>query len=130
MVRLWEEIPGEFARTTPGNAAGFLLIPLFNLYWWFVAFVGLHHDINKAAESYGIRDRLSTTLIRAACVFWILCFVVERGVCSVLDPMENPGGAVFLIVLVFVETVFTIPIYWIIRNNILKFIDIKSSMRK
>jgi hypothetical protein len=131
MVRLWDEIPGEFARTTPGNAAGFSFIPIFNLYWWFVTFVGLHHDMNKAAESYGIRDRFGTTLIRAACVFWILGFVVSRGVGSVPALAENQGLLGFLIVLLaFVETVFTIPIYWITRNNVLKFIDIKSSMGK
>lgn len=63
MYRLWEEVPAEFARTTPWKASRFSLIPLFNWYWWFVAFVGLYKDMNKATESYGLGTRFDIAWI-------------------------------------------------------------------
>ncbi|WP_410969288.1 hypothetical protein, partial [Salmonella sp. SAL04284] len=31
--RMWAAIQDRYVRTTPGKAVGFLLIPVFNLYW-------------------------------------------------------------------------------------------------
>ena len=44
--KLWSLIPIHKARTTPGKAVGFLFIPLFNLYWNFVAIYGLARTLN------------------------------------------------------------------------------------
>ena len=38
LYRLWRLVPPEEAATTPGKAVGFLFIPLFNLYWNFIAY--------------------------------------------------------------------------------------------
>ncbi len=52
IYNFWKSIPQEFARTTPGKAVGFMLIPFFNLYWYFVAFYHGSKDIDKALSEY------------------------------------------------------------------------------
>jgi|GEM_PF-5646854 len=47
VYRLWRLVPPERAATTPGRAVGFLFIPLFNLYWNFIAF----HELGKFLEA-------------------------------------------------------------------------------
>jgi len=120
--RLWEEIPVEFARTTPGNAAGFALIPLFHLYWLYVAFVGMYADMNKATESYGLGARFKQKTIRNICHVWVFLFVIGMYCELVMDvtPMR----------IIVVETIFTLWAYWRIRKDVLEFIDIKSSVGK
>ena len=53
----WKSIPKRFARTTPGKAMGFLFIPFFNLYWYFVAFLCGSEDIDKALADYARQGR-------------------------------------------------------------------------
>ena len=50
--RAWRVIQPAGVRSTPGKAVGFLFIPFFNLYWIFVAFVGLAKDWNRTMKSY------------------------------------------------------------------------------
>ncbi len=38
VYRMWAQIQSGHPRTTPACAVGFLFIPLFNLYWIFVAY--------------------------------------------------------------------------------------------
>ncbi|HUS18149.1 MAG TPA: hypothetical protein VMZ25_00730 [Terriglobales bacterium] len=47
IYKAWSAINDGQARTTPGKAAGFLLIPLFNIYWVFQAIYGFAQDYNK-----------------------------------------------------------------------------------
>lgn len=47
LYRLWLLIQDGNARTTAGLAVGFCFIPFFNLYWIYVAFVGLSKDMNS-----------------------------------------------------------------------------------
>jgi hypothetical protein len=46
LYRFWSLIQDGKARTSPGVAVGFCFIPLFNLYWMYVAWVGLAKDMN------------------------------------------------------------------------------------
>ncbi|SHE87005.1 protein of unknown function [Lampropedia hyalina DSM 16112] len=48
-----DDIP---SRTTPGKAVGFLFIPLFSLYWMFVALHGWSQDYNRLVSVYEYRD--------------------------------------------------------------------------
>ena len=50
LYRSWLLIQDGNARTTPGVAVGFCFIPFFNLYWNYVAFVGLSKDMNAYCE--------------------------------------------------------------------------------
>lgn len=52
LYRAWFILQPGGARTTPGAAVGFLFIPLFNFYWWFVAYGGWSPDWNNIRNRY------------------------------------------------------------------------------
>ena len=54
IYRMWAAIQDGPARTTPGRAVGFLFIPLFNLYWIFVAYWGWAKDFNRYVREQGL----------------------------------------------------------------------------
>jgi len=124
VLRLWEEVPREFAQTTPENAAWFSLIPFFALYWMFTALVGLYRDMNKMTESNGLGTRFDPTWIVAACWGWLVLHMSSLFLFTI--------GVPFLAFLVFffICMIVTIPMLWIIRKNVLEFIDIKESVGK
>ena len=47
IYRAWSILQPGGARTTPGKAVGFLFIPLFNIYWVFIAYHGWSQDWNR-----------------------------------------------------------------------------------
>lgn len=47
LYKSWSLIQHAGARTTPARAVGFLFIPIFNLYWVFVAYRGLTVEMNN-----------------------------------------------------------------------------------
>lgn len=55
IYQLWAAIQDGQARTSPGKAVGFMLIPLFNLYWMFQAIHGFAQDYNKYIARHGIK---------------------------------------------------------------------------
>lgn len=54
LYRCWRQIQDGHARTGPGKAVGFMFIPLFNYYWFFVALWGLAQDLDAYAERHGV----------------------------------------------------------------------------
>jgi hypothetical protein len=54
LYRLWHIIQDGAARTSPGKAVGFCFIPFFNLYWVYVAIVGLVKDMNAYCNQHNI----------------------------------------------------------------------------
>ncbi len=50
IYQIWSALPEGTTRLTPLQAAGFLLIPLFNLYWVFVALPGFSRLFNRCRE--------------------------------------------------------------------------------
>jgi hypothetical protein len=52
LYRAWFCLQPGGAQTSPGKAVGFLFIPLFNIYWIFVAINGLPKDWNRVVSSY------------------------------------------------------------------------------
>lgn len=52
--RSWGLLQGRGARTTPGMAVGLLFVPLFNLYWGFVAIHGLSQDLRRYSAAHGL----------------------------------------------------------------------------
>ena len=138
LLRLWEEVPQHFARTTPGMAAGLSLIPIFGWYWMFVALGGLYQDMNRTLEHQGEKRRFNTTLIMAACVIWLIYYLFSlmvgmvMGVTAVVD-IESPVlvfGYAYSFMTSLAFGVFTVVMYWIIRNNVIAFADIRSNARK
>jgi ABC-type Mn2+/Zn2+ transport system permease subunit len=57
LYRGWAAVQDGSAQTTPGKAVGFCFIPFFNLYWSFVAHVGLIKEFNRLAEARGRKDQ-------------------------------------------------------------------------
>ena len=54
IYRSWlivDTVSNGTARTTPGKAVGFLFIPFFNLYWFFVAFHSWSQEYNRLLGS-------------------------------------------------------------------------------
>jgi hypothetical protein len=52
IYRAWSCLRAGAPTTTPGKAVGLLFIPLFNLYWMFIAISGLAKDWNRVMSSY------------------------------------------------------------------------------
>lgn len=94
LYRYWVVIAEYGARTTPGKAVGFLFIPLFNLYWMFVAYHGLAKDI----DSYLDKNRSSraprptTGFILVTMIVGLLTFV----------PVINNFAMLAVLVLMFI----------------------------
>ena len=64
----WSLVQDGKATTTPGMAVGLLFVPLFNLYWLFVAFYGLACELNRVAGDANLSRRVSTGLELTATV--------------------------------------------------------------
>jgi hypothetical protein len=71
----WKLIQDGQARTGPIKAMVLLFVPLFNLYWVFIAIGSLSRGLNEYAERRGIPGRpASTALAVAYCILVISCF--------------------------------------------------------
>jgi hypothetical protein len=71
LYRAWSCLQAGTPRTTPGKAVGFLFIPVFNLYWFFVAIAGLATDWNRIVAGYAdlrAAPRLNATLFVLFCI--------------------------------------------------------------
>lgn len=67
--RIWRSIQDGHARTSAGKAAGFLLIPFFNIYWFFQVIWGFAKDYNKHLSHHDTAAlRLSERLYLAASI--------------------------------------------------------------
>lgn len=57
IYRHWILLQESYARITPEKAILFLFIPFFNLYWFFVAIVGLAEDSNLYMNEFLIKKK-------------------------------------------------------------------------
>lgn len=55
LYKAWTAINDGQARTTPGQAVGFMFIPFFNIYWMFMAIFGWAQDYNKYIARHNLR---------------------------------------------------------------------------
>ena len=79
LFRAWKIIQAGGARTSPGKAAGLLLIPIFNFYWIFVAYYGWAIDWTRIRSSYSnliAAPRASSGTFLAGSIFVILFFPI------------------------------------------------------
>lgn len=72
LYRFWAVIQDGRVRTNPSKAVGFCFIPLFNIYWHYVAIVGLAEDMNLYCREKNIAaplvgEGLATTWFVLAC---------------------------------------------------------------
>jgi hypothetical protein len=74
LYKAWNTVPPDMRYTdggkwvTPGRAVGYCFIPLYHLYWIFVANVGLCDAINRTLLARGGQARAPKGLAIAACV--------------------------------------------------------------
>ena len=106
LYQLWKVIPEDIARTTPPNAVGYMLVPLFFLYWMFVAVVGLSEDMNKTFRHRGLHYRVNEVFGMVFCVLLtnlIALFSIEFGIMG-----ETGGSFVFFIAIVLTIACFSV----------------------
>ena len=60
LYKFWKLVPAAEAETTPGKAVGFLFIPLFNIYWSFVAWYSLAKHYDRFEDREG--DKTTSTI--------------------------------------------------------------------
>jgi hypothetical protein len=79
MHRAWSWLPIDqrYAKNwrswvTPGQAAGFLLIPYFHYYWMFVVNLGLCDALDRLRVLYPTKEAAPKQLVLVACILQIL----------------------------------------------------------
>jgi len=76
LYKCWAVLQGFTARTTPGKAVGFLWIPIYNLYWMFVAVRGLAKDANLFLSQRKITTHpINADLSLAVCILIFIPYV-------------------------------------------------------
>lgn len=80
--KMWAAIKDSHASITPGKAVGFLLIPVFNIYWALCMIIGFAEDYNSFIHRRSIKTKnLPMTL------FMIYAFVFMLTILFVTTPM-------------------------------------------
>jgi hypothetical protein len=116
--RLWKLIPSDIARTTPGKAVGFLLIPFFNIYWVFVSYVGLSQDMNETLRQQGSSYQVSEGWATALCA--IVIYFVLLPVLLVIAVSLHEGLVVVLVVstlIFYLAPIVIIPSFYVSAKN-------------
>ena len=81
LYKSWNLIPAGWRvtrnqkRISPGEAVGFMFVPCYNLYWIFIANMGLCDALDQVLYSSGSPTRAPRGLAVAACVFHLLPYV-------------------------------------------------------
>ena len=70
LYQFWIIIPSDIARTTPSKAVGYSFIPYFNIYWFFVAYMGLGEDMNKTLREQKVQYQIEEHLGMILCICW------------------------------------------------------------
>lgn len=87
LYRFWRVIQDHQPRTTPGKAVGFCFIPFFNLYWCYVAYVGLAKDMNSYLTAHNIpAPQISEGLALTYFILMLCSMIPYLGVlCSLVN---------------------------------------------
>ena len=88
IYKAWNCIQDGYARTTPGQAVGFLFIPFYNLYWVFQAIPGFADDYNAYLDRAKISaPPLGKGLLQAQAILQVLSIIPYVGLIFVLALM-------------------------------------------
>jgi hypothetical protein len=96
----WKALPEKYRATTPARALGFLFIPLFNFYWFFISFPKLATGFNalkRDRPELPIQNRTGVGIAYA--ITSVLAFTVA---------LNHPGWACLIFV---TDLVFTFVFY-------------------
>jgi tetratricopeptide (TPR) repeat protein len=87
--RMWNAIQDGQVPISPWKAVGCLLIPIFNLYWFFRAVWGFAQEYNRFVERHRVNTRkLPESLFLAYCV---LCFTAWIPLLGILTGVVSLG---------------------------------------
>jgi serine/threonine protein kinase len=86
----WQALPEKYRATTPGRALGFLFIPLFNFYWFFVSFPILATGFNALKRE---RPELPIRNLRGVGIAYAITTVLVFTVA-----LNHPGWACLIFV--------------------------------
>ncbi|MBN2430744.1 MAG: hypothetical protein JXQ27_04680 [Acidobacteria bacterium] len=71
--KIWDNLPSDQRRMSPGQAVGFLFIPFFNVYWIFQVLAGFARDYNRLLQRLDLeRPRLSAGWMITYCILVLL----------------------------------------------------------
>lgn len=84
IYRSWAQVQDHEARTTPGLAVGLMFVPLFNLYWAYIAIWGLAKDLN----SYTRRNGIEAPQVNEGLALG-LCVMMSLGLIYMFIPIVN-----------------------------------------
>ena len=98
--RGWKAVDDGCSQTTPAKVLGFLFIPLFNLYWYFVAYGSLADEWDRV---YQDNPYLSPKMLKLVAPFKvgsiIIAFigVVAAGIILAKTGYEHPAGILLIV---------------------------------
>jgi len=98
LYRFWSLIQDGQARTSPAQAVGFLFIPFFNVYWNYVAQVGLAKDMNTYCQD---RNIPGVKVSEGLALTW---FILVAG-CQLFFVVIPYAGALAFIALVVIQII-------------------------
>ena len=79
--QMWSSIQDGRARTTPGQAIGYLFIPFYNLYWIFQVWSGFPKDFNNYVKRYQLPvSQLSSGVYEAYPILMVMSVIPVLGI--------------------------------------------------
>jgi hypothetical protein len=81
LYKSWEMLPptarmsGNGTMISPGQAVGYLFIPFYNLYWYFVCSAGMCTAYDRVLAGYGSPKRAPRGLAITAAIFQVIPYV-------------------------------------------------------
>jgi hypothetical protein len=101
LYRAWDQVQDGEARATPGLAVGLMFVPLFNLYWAYIAIWGLSKNMN----SYTRRNNIEAPAVNETLALG-LCVLMSVGLVFMFVPYLN-----------IIAWLITIPTSLIVMND-------------
>lgn len=81
LYKFWSLVQPSQRCSSPGQAIGFMFIPFFNLYWMFVAILGLAKELNAYRSSRGIPGMpVSEGMAQTVCILTLCSIIPYLGV--------------------------------------------------
>ncbi len=90
----WRSIPKEIARVPADVAVGFLFVPLWQFYWFYVLLISGTQSMNEALEQHGLLNRrspgVSTGVAASAAVCLTFIPFLQNAVIAALGILDSP----------------------------------------
>ena len=91
IYKIWAALNDGVTKPTPGAALGFMFIPIFSLYWLFVAYGSWGTRYNEFCQRHGIQSQAPAGLF----LFWaISCFLGPLALIMTCIAVPTACGAI------------------------------------